>query len=765
MAAKRIYEIAKDYRVSSEAMMAIIKKLKFAVKSHMSTVSEEMLKAIEAHFQKEKERVKKEYELKRKKIEEREKAVIAPPPKVELPVPPKPPLQPVAAKPAMAQPQVTEKPKIVIPAPPRPIYRPIEQKKPRPRPEQQKPLVRTVDRQAVEASFKRTLADLAGRRKLKRPLRHEQEDEGVIVETAKKIRINEYMTVAELATAMELRPAQIITKCLELGMMASINQRLDLDTIGTLALEFGYETEVVKEIGAEEITEQEEEGEALPRPPVVTIMGHVDHGKTSLLDYIRKSNIIAGESGGITQHIGAYEVELPTGKITFLDTPGHEAFTAMRARGAQITDLVILVVAADDGVMPQTVEAIDHARAAGVPIIVAVNKIDLPGATPEQIRQQLSKHNLVPEEWGGNTIMVDISAKSGKHVDKLLEMILLQSELLELKANPFMRAQGTIIEAKLDRGKGSVATVLVQKGTLRIGDPFVCGSYYGKVRALFDERGHPREECGPSTPVLVLGAGGVPQAGDSFIVTADEAQAREISAKRMQVKREQEFHRLQTITLSDVYQQIKEGIIKELRVVIKADVDGSAEVLSEALSKIGTPEVHLNVIHRGVGPINESDVLLAAASQAIIIGFHVRPEPRARDLATKQRVDIRLYTIIYEAEQEIKKALEGMLEPEKSEKVNASVEVRELFRVPKVGIVAGCYVQNGQIKRTDRVRVIRDGLVVYDGVLGSLRRFKDDVREVQQGYECGIRIENFNDLKKGDVLEAYEVTELARKLE
>jgi translation initiation factor IF-2 len=588
---------------------------------------------------------------------------------------------------------------------------------------------------------------------------------GQEVEPTNIIRVNEYISVAELASLMGVKPAEVISKCLELGLLATINQRLDMDSIETIALEFGFSVEPVKEIGLEEEGETEEEEDLRTRPPIITIMGHVDHGKTSLLDYIRKSNIIGGESGGITQHIGAYEVKVSGGSITFLDTPGHQAFTSMRARGVQITDIVVLVIAADDSVMPQTIEAIDHARAAGVSIIVAINKMDLPQAKSEPIKSELSKLNLMPEEWGGSTIMVEISAKTGKGVSKLLEMILLQAEMMELKANPNRKALGVVVESEISRGRGTTITVLIQKGTLRIGDPFVTGPHYGRVRAMFNERGNPVVEAGPSTPVQVLGSSGIPQAGDTFIVTANEIEAREIANKRMRVKREQDIRQVKRASLSDIYEHIEEGKIKELKLILKGDVGGSVEALSDTLEKISTPEVKVRVIHKGMGSINESDVLLAAASDAIIIGFHVRPDFRARELAAKEKVDIRLYDVIYEIEANIKKALEGLLEPEITETVLGSSEVRNVFKISGIGQVAGCFVQQGSIKKGGKVRVIRDGVVIYDGIVSSLKRFKDDVKEVTNGLECGIRIESYNDVKEGDVLEAYEVKELARKLD
>jgi len=497
----------------------------------------------------------------------------------------------------------------------------------------------------------------------------------------------------------------------------------------------------------------------------VTIMGHVDHGKTSLLDHIRKSNIIAGEAGGITQHIGAYEVELPGGNITFLDTPGHQAFSAMRARGAHVTDIVVLVVAADDAVMPQTIEAIDHARAAGDPILVAINKIDLPAANPERIREQLAKHNLVPEDWGGKTIMVEISAKLGRNVDKLMEMILLQTELMELKANPDRPARGAIIEARLDKGKGPVVTVLIQKGTLRIGDPFVTGTQFGKVRAMHNERGKAIDTAPPSTPVQILGSGGVPQAGDTFMVVDGEAEARNIAQRRLRLKREKDFRILKRLTLTEVYDRIKEGEIRELNLIIKGDVDGSVEALSDTLARIQHKEVKVNVIHRGVGAISESDVLLAAASQAIIIGFHVRPESRAIELASREKVDIRLYKIIYEVEADIKAALEGLLAPEIVKVHLGEAEVRQIFRVPKLGVIAGSYVKNGTIKRGSKAEVFRNDIKVGEGTISSLKRFKDDAREVNSGFECGIGIDNLNDIHEGDIIKAYTEVEEARRLE
>jgi translation initiation factor IF-2 len=577
--------------------------------------------------------------------------------------------------------------------------------------------------------------------------------------------VNEFMSVAELANMMDRKPAELIAKLFEMGMMATINQRLDMDTIEMVAGEFGFEVQEIAEIG-EMAAEVESEENLESRAPIVTVMGHVDHGKTSLLDYIRKTNVVAGEAGAITQHIGAYEVRLDRGSITFLDTPGHEAFTAMRARGSQVTDIVILVVAADDGVRPQTIEAIDHARAAGAPIIVAINKIDKPTANPDSVLTQLSNHNLLSEDWGGKTIMVNVSAKTGEGMDKLLEMVLLQAEMMDLQADASIRGSGVVIESKLEKGRGPVATVLIQRGTCFVGDSIVSGVHFGRVRTMTNDRAEDQTEAGPAKPVQVTGLNGVPQAGDSFMAVASDQEAREISSKRSQVKREQDFRRPQgAITLDKVFDRIREGQIKEVRLVIKGDVQGSVEVLSDTLGKIQTDEVKTNIIRSGVGAITESDVLLAAASDAIIIGFHVTPQARAREVAKTEKVDIRLYEIIYEAEDDVKKALEGLLSPDLSEEFVGSAEVRETFRVPKIGVIAGSYVKSGRINRKDKVRLVRDGKPVYEGTLKSLKRFKDDTREVKEGYECGIGLENFDDIKVGDLIESFEIVETARTLE
>lgn len=635
-----------------------------------------------------------------------------------------------------------------------------------------------INQAEVQETIRKTLQNMAedlpvsqraASRKRKRKEREEEELRQLEVAKSEegKLRVTEFLSVSDLANLMRVEVADVIKKCMELGIMVSINQRLDKDTITLVGDEFGLEvsfsTGAAEDESLEDVVDAPESLKR--RAPVVTIMGHVDHGKTSLLDYIRQANVVAGEAGGITQHIGAYEVTNASGtKITFLDTPGHEAFTAMRARGAQITDIVVLVVAADDSVMPQTLEAISHALAAGVPIIIAINKVDKQDSNPERIRQQLSEKNILVEEWGGKYQCVELSARTGKNVDLLLEKIALEAEVLDLKANPDRIARGTIVEAQLDKGKGVTATVLIQKGTLRIGDPFIAGIYSGKVRAMFDERGKRIEAAGPSTPIQLTGLDGFPQAGDTFVVTKTDREAREISLKRQQLKREQDFRQVRLTTLDDISKQIQEGQVKELNVIVKGDVDGSVEALSDSLMKIEHKEVKVRVIHSGVGTISESDIILAAASGAVIIGFRVRPNLNARRLAEKEKVDIRTYNIIYDAINDIHNALEGMLAPEKNEEITGTAEVRDIFKVPKIGLIAGCHIQDGKIMRNNKVRLIRDGIQVFEGGISSLKRFKDDVREVEAGFECGIGLENFNDVKVGDTIEAYKIVETKRKL-
>jgi translation initiation factor IF-2 len=606
--------------------------------------------------------------------------------------------------------------------------------------------------------------------KKKKKEKREEEEQKKIEEIAlakTRLRVTEFVTVGDLANLMRVPVADVIGKIMGLGMMVSINQRLDKDTITVVADEFGLQVDFEDQFTADALHDElDDPAKLVPRPPVVTIMGHVDHGKTSLLDHIRNANVVAGESGGITQHIGAYEVTLPNGKqITFLDTPGHEAFTAMRARGAKVTDIVILVVAAEDNVMPQTVEAISHAQAAGVPIVVAINKIDKAEANPERIKQQLSERGLLVEDYGGKYQVVGVSARTGKNVDLLLEKILLEADVLDLKADPARHARGTVVEAELDKGKGIVATVLVQRGSLHIGDSFVCGVWSGRVRAMFDERGKRVEMVGPSAPVQITGFDGIPQAGDELVVLADERQTREISFQRQQLKREQDFRQTRRLTLDDISKQIKEGQVRDLPIIVKADVDGSAEALSDSLMKLSTSEVKVQVIHKGVGGISESDVLLAAASQAIIIGFHVRPNLKARQLSQQESIDIRLYSIIYDAINDVKSALEGLLAPKVTEEITSTVEVRNVFKISKIGTVAGCFVREGKIQRNNHVRLVRDGVEVFNGTLASLKRFKDDVREVEQGFECGLGLENFNDVKVGDIVEAFKSVEVKRTLD
>ncbi len=871
----RLYKYAAEINLSSENLIEFLKNKGYEIKSHQSTLTEEMISEINAHFKKDIEKAEQHYkkiaEFQKKradKVEKEEKII-----KVEEEVPapveekdivitdiiveetvepvieavepaeviedkplevvkPEPPVEEVKDKQVLANTAVTERfkspanieagrkrglkvvgridlsedKKQVVKQGKQPSQVSEEQKKTtqestsetvkkkkRPKTKKKtgtetpvedasvtkkKKRVKKfeIDEKDVKAAIKQTMLSmddtvLTNRAAVRKKKRKEREAEEERMQEqkyldSKVLRVNEFIAVSELANLMEVPVGEVISKCIGLGLMVSINQRLDVETITLVADEFGFEVEFQKEYTAEVLKDIEDDEEYLqPRPPVVTIMGHVDHGKTSLLDYIRRTNVVAGESGGITQHIGAYRVDIGGGKqITFLDTPGHEAFTAMRARGAQLTDIVILVIAADDAVMPQTVEALNHAQAAGVPIIIAINKIDKPSANPDRIKQQLADRNVLVEDWGGKYQCVQLSAKTGLNVDALFEKILLEAELLDLKANPDRLARGVVVEAELDKGRGITATILVQKGTLRIGDPFVAGIYYGKVRAMFDERGNKVLEATPSVSVLVLGFEGAPQAGDTFIVLDSEREAREISLKRQQLKREQDQKQVHHITLDEIAKQISIGGVKELALIVKGDVDGSIEALSDSLMKLSNQEVVVRVIHKGVGGISESDVLLAAASNAIIIGFHVRPNINARKLAENQKVDIRLYSIIYNAINEVKSALEGLLSPVISEEVTATVEVRDIFKVPKSGTVAGCYVLDGKIARSNKIRLIRDGIVIHEGSIGNLRRFKDDVREVDAGYECGLNIDNYNDVKVGDIIEAFKLVETKKTL-
>ena len=639
-----------------------------------------------------------------------------------------------------------------------------------------KPIIRPeVSDEEVSKQIKDTLARLTAKGAKSKSAKYRRDKREAVAERMNEefereemerstLKVTEFVTVSELATMMNVSPTEVITACMNLGLMVSINQRLDAEALVVVAEEFGFKIEFVSADIQEAIADEEDKEEDLvPRPPIVTVMGHVDHGKTSLLDNIRKTNVIEGEAGGITQHIGAYSVELNGQKITFLDTPGHEAFTAMRARGAAVTDVAIIIVAADDNVMPQTVEAINHAQAAGVPMVFAINKIDKPQANPDHIKEQLSQMNYLVESWGGKYQDQEVSAKKGINLDKLLEKVLLEAEMLDLKANPNKKAVGTVIESTLDKGRGYVSTVLVQNGTLHVGDVVLSGTYTGRVKAMFNENGKKVTEAGPSTPVQVLGLNGAPQAGDLFNVMDDDRSAREIANKREQLQRMQGIMTQKHVTLDEIGRRIAIGSFKELNIIVKGDVDGSVEAMSGSLIKLSKESVQVNVIHAAVGQISESDVLLAAASNAIIVGFQVRPSASARKLAEKEEIEIRLYSIIYDAINDIKDAIEGMLEPVMKEEIVASVEVMEIFKISKVGTVAGCIVREGKLQRSTPIRVIRDGIVIYTGKLGSLKRFKDDVKEVTVGQDCGLNIESYNDVKVGDIVEGYEQVEVKRK--
>lgn len=642
-----------------------------------------------------------------------------------------------------------------------------------------KPVKVEIDEDAVQKQIKETYQRMVeGKGKTKgskyRKEKREQniqrmmEEEELQQMNSNVLKVTEFVTVNELSTMMNTPVIKVIEACMNLGLMVSINQRLDAEALVLVAEEFGYKIDFVTAEIQETIDEENDVDtpEMMEeRPPIVTVMGHVDHGKTSLLDYIRKANVIAGEAGGITQHIGAYNVKLPNGRrITFLDTPGHEAFTAMRARGAKVTDLAIIIVAADDAIMPQTIEAISHAQAAGCPMIFAINKIDKPAANPDKIREQLSQMNILVEDWGGKYQCQEISAKQGIGIEDLLDKVLLEADMLELKANPNKKAVGSVIESSLDKGRGFLATILVQAGTLHVGDVILSGCYTGKVKAMFNERGQKVTEAGPSTPVSILGLNGAPTAGENFNVFDDEKEAKDIANKREQLLRIQGLRTQKHITLEEIGRRIAIGNFQELNVIIKGDVDGSIEALSDSLIKLSTEEIHVNVIHKAVGAISESDVLLAAASNAIIIGFQVRPSANARKLADNEEIEIRLYSVIYDAINEVKSGIEGMLAPEEKEEITATAEVRETFKISKVGTIAGCMVKEGKLTRNAKVRIIRDGIVVYTGVLGSLKRFKDDVKEVQSGYDCGLNIEGYNDIKVGDIVEAYQIVEIKRTL-
>ncbi len=763
----RVYQLAKELNISSNELMEKLKDNGIEVSSHMKVLDEKTCKLAADIFGKEKKTKAKSAKAEQvEKAEKTEKPVAAAPKKkiaerkktkekVEVKEAKKGIVSEVKKE---VREELKGKPKEELkPKPEHKAEAKIEPK-PGPRPETKKEIIPAGVREPLKA-----VPAAAPESKVKPA--PEPVPAPVPEKKENLIEIADSITVKELSEKIKKEPKDIIKKLISMGVMASINQIIDLETAKNIANEFGYEVEVSS--AESELLEYEikdDESKLKPRPPVVTIMGHVDHGKTSLLDAIRQTNVIDDESGGITQHIGAYHVELPKGNIVFLDTPGHQAFTAMRARGAQVTDIVVLVVAADDGVMPQTVEAINHAKAANVPIIVAINKIDKPNADATKVRQALTEYNVVPEDWGGENIFVDVSAKKRTGIEALLEMILLQAEMLELKANPSRKAIGTVVEAKLDRGRGPVATILIRAGTLKVGDPFVTGVHWGKVRAMIDDEGKKVHFASPSIPVEVLGFSGVPHSGDPFLVVEDEKRAKQISLLREHKQREASLAKSSKITLEDLYNQIKQGSVKELKIILKADVQGSVQALKDSLEKLSTSSVKLDVIHAGTGGVTETDVILASASNAIVIGFHVRPETKASQLAEKEGIDIRFYSIIYNAVNDIKAAMEGLLDPLYQEKVIGRAEVRELFVIPKIGTIAGSYVVDGKIARSSQIRLIRDSVVIYEGKISSLRWFKDDAREVLTNYECGIGIENFNDIKLNDIIEAYILEKVARKL-
>ena len=824
MEKRRVYQVAKEKKLSSDALISMLKGMGHEVKSHMSVVTPDMLDAITKKIEDEKKSSVEE--VKRQKVKEtqrreEERAARKPSdaksdgkPRDSRPARRKPtdaPARPGEAAAAPARPDESrrrskrrggkvneemlnelrethnERPADKT-APATPAATPDVSGRWRTgagsgsgsgsggggggagRQRRRKP----VDSQAVQDSVRKTLSAISeGRTKRRYDRRpgEEGEEGGADAPEQQVLHVNEFSTVGELAEAMHVRPAEVMTTCLQLGVIVTINQRLDMDTMVTVADEFDFELRALEAAEDDDeddfddgIDDQEDIGEAQPRPPVVTVMGHVDHGKTSLLDYLRKANVVDGESGGITQHIGAYSVQVPGGKsVTFLDTPGHAAFTAMRARGARVTDLVILIAAADDNIMPQTLEAIDHAKAAKVPIIVAINKCDLPTADPARIKRELAEHDVLVEEWGGKVACAEISATIGTGIDTLLESVLLEAEVLELTAHPDKRAKGTVVEGQLDKGRGPVATVLVQDGTLRVGDPFVTGMYGGRVRALMDEGGKRVKAVAPGHPVQVLGLAGVPQAGDSFTIVASERDAKAIVTRRQQIKREQDARR-RSVTLGDLQHQIQEGRINNLNVVVKGDVDGSVEAITQELGGITHDEVRVKVIHSAVGPVSESDVLLASASAAIIIAFHVSIEPSARDMAEESGVEIREYSIIYEIIEELRGALSGMLAPSLEERIIGTIEVRQMFSSSRSGAIAGSVVRDGKVTRSNKVRLRRDGEIVWEGQIASLRRFKDDVREVLEGFECGVALEGRNDVIEGDLIEAVEIVETARSL-
>jgi translation initiation factor IF-2 len=827
MAKEKVYILAKEFKVSSEALVQMLRGMGIPVKSHMSTVDENLREEIKKRFEKEREEVRKKYEKKKTSIAKAREDLLArsakpatepkaeeaaavraeaapsaaeAPARVPGPAVTPPPAAPTEHRPVEQRPAAEQRPyhrpsyspqprqhtfrhdtedsriltQVVAPTatppatpPPPPAEgedkaRRNKKKAKKGRHERERPEISEVE---LKANIKKTLAKIGAGSTKKKYRKEARQDDSDEMEDKKILNVSEFVTVSELANMMSESVAAVMTKCLELGMLVTINHRLDFESIELIADEFGYTAQLMKEYAAEEEDVSEETDSRLePRSPVVTVMGHVDHGKTSLLDYIRKTNVIAGEAGGITQHIAAYEVATKQGKITFLDTPGHEAFTAMRARGSQITDVIVLVVAADSGVMPQTKEAIDHARAASVPLVVAINKCDLPVANPDKVKAELAQYNVLVEDYGGQVSCVELSAKTGKGMDRLLEILALETEILELKATPFGKARGVVVEAELDKGKGPIATILVQSGTLKKGDSFITGIHSGRVRDLYNERGQSVEFAGPSKPVIVLGLSGTPQAGDSFKVVDDEKEAREISARRRLAQREREVRKASSVSLDHLYEQIQAGSVQTINLIIKGDVDGSVEALAESLEKLSTKEIKVNVISKSVGAIKETDIMLASASDALIIGFHLSPNSKIREMAKQEGVDIRTYRIIYQCVEEIQKAMEGMLAPEIRENVRGQAEVRQIFKISKLGLVAGCFVTSGVINRGSKARIIRNDVEIADTEITSLRRHQDDVKEVLDGLECGISVKKFTDIQPGDRIEAYEEIQVARKL-
>jgi translation initiation factor IF-2 len=833
MAKEKVYKLAQEFKVSSEALVQMLRGMGIEVKSHMSTVDESLRNDIKKKFEQERAEIKKEYDRKKQMLTKAredlsaeevprvpEPPVVVPPPveqKVEVPVSQQNQQQRQAPAPGVSQTreQFTartgqqQQPSQQQPSSQQqpqqqqrrfpdqqqrqhrdfarehtyspPVAKPAETPAPMPvAPGAEKPGLKKdkggkkkkkrndraeVAEMELKANVKKTLARIGSgfsKKKYRKDATLREEDD-----TERKIlNVSEFVTVNELANMMNIPISEVIAKCLELGLFVTINQRLDFQTIELLTDEFDYDAKLMTEY-ASEVEEEEEEEDAskrVARAPVVTVMGHVDHGKTSLLDYIRKTNVIAGEAGGITQHIAAYEVKTKQGPVTFLDTPGHEAFTAMRARGSLITDVIVLVIAADSGVMPQTKEAIDHAKAANVPLVIAINKVDLASANIAKVKAELAQYNVLVEEYGGQNSCIEISARSGQGVDKLLETLALETEILELKSNPEGKAQGVVVEAELDKGKGPIATVLIEKGTLKKGDAFVTGIHFGRVRDLFNERGKIVTQASPSQPVIVLGLSGTPQAGDSFRVVDDEKEAREIAARRRLAQKERELRKIGIVSLDHLYEQIKAGNMQTLNLIVKGDVDGSVEALADSLEKLTTIEIKVAVIHKSVGAIKETDIMLAAASNGLIIGFHLSPNTKIRDLAKREGVDIRTYKIIYEALDAVRNAMEGMLKPEIKENIKASVEIRQVFRISKVGVVAGCYVQSGSVTRGSKARLIRNDVIIAEGRISTLRRLTEDVKEVATGYECGITMDSYSDYMENDRFEVYEEVEVARKL-